>query len=226
MFKLYIGILSVIFILISPTFAQQGLQDVVYLKNGSIIRGIIIEQVPNVSVKIQTKDGNVLIYKVEEIAKMTKERPIGYQNLSMRGEKSPAAAFLLSFLIPGVGQYYNGDIAKGIIQEALVGGGIALALAAGTHRYSELDYYYSRQFGYNYYNYYEETTAWFYVGLGVASAASLWSMIDAPLSANRINRERERAYGHLLEFNSDKQVLGFDLSSNSKMIGAKLSLHF
>lgn len=29
------------------TFAQSNLQDVVYLKNGNVIRGIIIEQVPN-----------------------------------------------------------------------------------------------------------------------------------------------------------------------------------
>lgn len=47
--------------------------DVVYLKNGSIIRGMIIEQTPNVSLKIQTKDGSVFVYKMEEVEKMTKE---------------------------------------------------------------------------------------------------------------------------------------------------------
>lgn len=50
--------------------------DVVYLKNGSIIRGIIIEQVPNVSIKIQTADGSVFFYKMEEVEKITKEKPI------------------------------------------------------------------------------------------------------------------------------------------------------
>ena len=55
------------------TFAQSGYQDVVYLKNGSIIRGIIIEQVPNKSLKIQTKDENVFFFKFEEIEKITKE---------------------------------------------------------------------------------------------------------------------------------------------------------
>ena len=49
------------------------LQDVVYLKNGSIIRGLIIEQIPNVSLKIQTVDGSVFVYKIDEIEKMTKE---------------------------------------------------------------------------------------------------------------------------------------------------------
>lgn len=47
--------------------------EVVYLKNGSIIRGMIIEQIPNVSLKIQTRDGNVFVYKMEEVEKITKE---------------------------------------------------------------------------------------------------------------------------------------------------------
>ena len=55
-------------------YAQSNLEDVVYLKNGSIIRGIIIEQVPNQVVKIQTKDRNVFVYKVEEIERMTREQ--------------------------------------------------------------------------------------------------------------------------------------------------------
>ena len=47
--------------------------EVVYLKNGSIIRGIIIEQTPNVQIKIQTKDGSVFVYKMDEVEKITKE---------------------------------------------------------------------------------------------------------------------------------------------------------
>ncbi len=54
----------------------QDLIDVVYLKNGSIIRGIIIEQVPNVSLKIQTSDGSIFFYKMDEIEKITKEKPL------------------------------------------------------------------------------------------------------------------------------------------------------
>lgn len=47
--------------------------DVIYLKNGNVIRGMIIEQTPNVSIKIQTKDGSIFVYKMEEVEKMTKE---------------------------------------------------------------------------------------------------------------------------------------------------------
>ena len=57
----------------SSAIAQSNYEDVVYLKNGSIIRGIITEQIPNESVKIQTKDKNVFVYKMDEISKITKE---------------------------------------------------------------------------------------------------------------------------------------------------------
>lgn len=53
---------------------KSELVDVVYLKNGGVIRGMIIEQIPGISIKIQTKDGNVFVYKMEEIEKMTKEQ--------------------------------------------------------------------------------------------------------------------------------------------------------
>ena len=49
------------------------MEEVIYLKNGSVIHGVIIEQVPNLSVKIQTYDGNIFVYKMDEIAKITKE---------------------------------------------------------------------------------------------------------------------------------------------------------
>lgn len=53
--------------------SQHEYEEVVYLKNGSIIKGTIIEQVPDVSIKIQTKDGNIFVYKMEEIDRITKE---------------------------------------------------------------------------------------------------------------------------------------------------------
>jgi len=53
---------------------SNQLIDVVYLKNGGSVRGMIIEQIPNVQLKIQTNDGSVFVYKFEEIEKMTKEQ--------------------------------------------------------------------------------------------------------------------------------------------------------
>ncbi|MEI7501123.1 MAG: hypothetical protein WCK84_11835 [Bacteroidota bacterium] len=45
----------------------------VYLKNGSIIRGTIIEQIPNESVRIETADKSVFVYRMNEISKIAKE---------------------------------------------------------------------------------------------------------------------------------------------------------
>lgn len=71
--KIYTIIFYVLILAPLISNAQNNMEDVVYLKNESVIRGIIIEQVPNVSVKIQTKDGSIFVFKYDEILKITKE---------------------------------------------------------------------------------------------------------------------------------------------------------
>ena len=58
---------------ISTYVAAQNYTEVVYLKNGSIIKGVIIEQVPNVSLKIKTSDGSLIICQMNDVEKITKE---------------------------------------------------------------------------------------------------------------------------------------------------------
>jgi hypothetical protein len=72
------------------------MEDVVYLKNGSIIHGTIIEQVPNQTIKIKTKDGNVFVYKMEEILKYTKEEkqsPDSNKNNSSNNDEYKTTGF-------------------------------------------------------------------------------------------------------------------------------------
>ena len=64
--------LCYIFIATVSLFAQK-LQETIYLKNGSVIRGTVIEQIPGESMKIKTRDGSIFVYKVTEIEKITKE---------------------------------------------------------------------------------------------------------------------------------------------------------
>lgn len=54
-------------------FAQGKQQDIVYLKNGSIIRGTIIELIPNKTVKITTSDNSLFVFQMDEIEKISKE---------------------------------------------------------------------------------------------------------------------------------------------------------
>ena len=51
----------------------QVMQDVVYLKDGSVVKGIIVEQVPNKSIKLQTADGSLFVYQMDAVEKMGKE---------------------------------------------------------------------------------------------------------------------------------------------------------
>ena len=46
-------------------------RDTVYLKDGSIIHGLVIEETPGASLKIRTKAGNVYTYQMTDIAKIT-----------------------------------------------------------------------------------------------------------------------------------------------------------
>ena len=164
----------------SNVLAQDNYQDVVYLKNGSIIHGMIIEQTPGKSLKIQTANDDVFVFSFDEIDKITKEQiPENEINkitkessiLKKRsgGKKSPALSFVLSFVVlPGAGQVYNGEPGKGVAQFLLVLTGYGVAIAGANNGNDGM------------------AGGGLLLGLG----CSLWSWIDAPISASRINEER------------------------------------
>ncbi len=53
----------------------QDFEEVVYLKNGSVVRGLIVECVPGVSLQIQTRDGSTFVFRMDEVEKLTREFP-------------------------------------------------------------------------------------------------------------------------------------------------------
>jgi len=54
------------FIAVSATLSAQQTNKI-YLKNGSEINGVILEQVPGKSIKIKTRDGSVFVYDMSEV---------------------------------------------------------------------------------------------------------------------------------------------------------------
>ena len=56
------------------SLSAQQIQETIYLRNGSVIKGNIVEQTPNGSVKIQIADGSLLVYQMSEVERITKER--------------------------------------------------------------------------------------------------------------------------------------------------------
>jgi hypothetical protein len=69
---------SVLFfiLLFTATFSSfaQDYQEVVHLTDGSVVKGFIIEQVPNDYLKIETANGKVYTIEMYEVEKITKER--------------------------------------------------------------------------------------------------------------------------------------------------------
>ena len=55
-----------------PVSAQQ-MEDVLHLRDESVVRGTIIEHVPGESLKIQTVDGEVFVYTMDEIVEIARE---------------------------------------------------------------------------------------------------------------------------------------------------------
>lgn len=163
----YIIIISVlVFALISHASAQQY-QDVVYLKNGSIIRGVIIEQIPNESLKIQTPGGSVFVHRMSEVLKIAKE-PTMIQT-ALRNEKSPGAAVALSLLVVGAGQAYNEEYDKAAVH--FVVGVVSLAMVRSG----------------------DDDSAGFAALIFLGNW--IYSMVDAHRSAHRINAERRNNPG-------------------------------
>lgn len=54
--------------------AQDNWEDIIYLKNGSVIRGTITAQEPGKSVTVTTTDGQVFTFSMDKVEKMSKER--------------------------------------------------------------------------------------------------------------------------------------------------------
>jgi len=54
--------------------------DVVYLKNGSMIKGVIVEQVPGKTIKIKTADGSEFVYPIDDVEKFTREEVVTKNN--------------------------------------------------------------------------------------------------------------------------------------------------
>jgi hypothetical protein len=91
------------------SFSQNTMRDVVYLKNGSIVKGLIIEQVPNKSLKIQTADGNIFFYDFSEVDKILKETtPAPQAQIYQKGFFMEGNATIL--MLNGTGELSDKDL--------------------------------------------------------------------------------------------------------------------
>ena len=118
-FHFIIWVVTIFSVDVSTAAKLADYEEVVYLKNGEVRRGIIIESVPNEHVKIMTNDGNVYRYDFDAIKKITKERPINpdsqlVSSIKPRKKKNPPLAVLLGLFLPGSGHLYVGPWHRGL----------------------------------------------------------------------------------------------------------------
>ena len=95
--------------------AQTNFQDVVFLKNGSIIHGTVVELVPNESIRIKTMYNDVILFKMDEIQKITREQSplVSPQRERLTDDKVKTHGFtsILEFF------YSSGSFAEDITQD-------------------------------------------------------------------------------------------------------------
>lgn len=66
---------ALIVIMLFATLAAIAKTDYVYLNNGSVIKGCIESEVPNVSVTIRSEDGKLYTYDMTQVRKISREAP-------------------------------------------------------------------------------------------------------------------------------------------------------
>jgi hypothetical protein len=68
----FVVLMLILLLDVSGSVAQEY-EDVVYLKNGGVRRGLILEQIPGESIKLKTSYGEVFVIEMLDITKILKE---------------------------------------------------------------------------------------------------------------------------------------------------------
>lgn len=178
--------------------------DQIETKDGSIVKGKIIEHSIGKGYKIRTSDGNIFYFEESNILTIKygpnegeQEAPAQIEPAQAKSEpvytyrKSPGLAWFFSFLYPGAGNFYARDKVGGslFISFATVG---LIGLISGFSEYDDRGCDYYDEYGYAY----EQQNCEDFETLGVLGTVlfigmSVGSQITAPIQANRRNYEPE-----------------------------------
>ena len=185
--KTVILVLSVLVLSLFTTkaLAKTQMLDVIHLTDGGVVVGEIIEIIPNQTVKLKTHvldnsyqgifflqepdEGELKIYPFEQIEKMSKIK-VKFRNrttATVRAALLPSIPFLYP-IFPGWGQFYNGQQDKGIGFLILSISGIFI-MSSGFEDDPP-----------------DNVTA--ATGASIIIGSYIWSVIDANLSAKKINQ--------------------------------------
>ena len=116
--------------------------------------------------------------------------------------KDPFVAGVLSFLIPGLGQIYNGEGGKGALFFVGYAAGTGIAVA-GASQTNEVDYGYGYTVEEN-----DPNEAMLYGGLALSLTCAVWSIVDAATVASKTNDSYSQSGEGMLNltFNGEKNL--------------------
>lgn len=110
-------------VLVCSFCLSQEKMDVVYLKNGDIRKGTIVENVPNEYVKVETSDGSIFTIKYSDIKKIAKESKTSTQHTAPA--QTPTASTPPRNLMARTGEF-------GITGGLWLSGDVSIAASGGT----------------------------------------------------------------------------------------------
>ena len=211
--KTVILVLSVLVLSLFTTkaLAKTQMLDVIHLTDGGVVVGEIIEIIPNQTVKLKTHvldnsyqgifflqepdEGELKIYPFEQIEKMSKIK-VKFRNrttATVRAALLPSIPFLYP-IFPGWGQFYNGQQDKGIGFLMLSLGGIFTMSSAFDDDPPD-----------------NVTAA---TGASIIIGSYIWSVIDANLSAKKINQSSNQKIEALKQKKHQSQDVPTSLNLN------------
>ncbi len=218
-------ILAVLFCLSFGLFLNETFaQDTIVLKTGEEIRAEI-KEVSKYEIKykkISFQEGPLFTVPSSDIFMIkysNGEKEVFNQRQTSQSfsRKEPALSCLFSLLLPGGGQYYNGEYKKGALMTGIWAGSLIGMMACAVNSYDEYDYHNDNY----YYDYDDGEEAGFILFTMIYLGNYIWSMIDAPVSAGKINQR------NMLSWNiGDKARLTLkpDLGIQSYHVGSFRSL--
>ena len=122
--------LCICLLVVGMFVVTASIADTIHLKNGTVIEGTIIREIPDVSVAIETAQGKVFTYNVQDVFKVDRRpsRPVPRISPLPTIRKDPTLSGLLSAVVPGSGQIYNNQYLKGsgFFLATIIGGGTTL----------------------------------------------------------------------------------------------------
>ena len=63
---------------------QSQYEDVIYLKDGGIRRGFVVEVIPNESIKLESRYGDIFVFNLSDVDRMVKENIVNTTDVNYR----------------------------------------------------------------------------------------------------------------------------------------------